>query len=172
MQATKNRWTQWLSLLPLLFLIFAIFTIEANKSGFFQTYIRASSYLIFALSILGIFFAYKLILSVLQSERNIGVQARRIVHLLEKLPSLLLAFIYFLKYPAILLSWLALYQMLIEGHQNLLLSVSGYPEHILFPCSDHILWTEGLQQEALDFWKMKWFSEFDCDGYPSVDDKW
>jgi hypothetical protein len=140
--------------LPAIGFLSLLLFFEVRRKGLFLTYLQLHGFLLFALSIVLTYAAYRLVSRTYHSLRS-------------RYPRLdVLAL---LRVPAIFLGFFFIYFSIQNGERALLLSYSGVAEHILYPCS-HVL-TDEMKQEALNFWRMRPFDEFDCE-FESSESKW
>jgi hypothetical protein len=134
-----------------------------NKDGWLITYLKISGYVNFGLSILVSFVIYKWVKNlffnaVIRFSPHTAIS--KFLHSYSFFAELLRSAT---KYSVIIGVWITSFLLIANLSQLFLLKVSYKPLHVLYPCSDSLVMTDEMKQEATKFWKKEFFEDFDCD---------
>jgi len=131
------------------------------QKGFLLTYLNVSAYVIFVITLCFTYLICSHLLewrqiNLLRSSETTGVrhQNRLLKYADNSFVRTLIAAVIFFSF----------YYIVHSANDFLLLTFSDRPYHVLFPCSESIVMTEEMKQEAVRFYGKKFFEDFNCGG--------
>lgn len=165
---TKKSPERLIHWLPAVGLFALILFFMVRRKGVLLTYLQMSGFLMFTVSILLTYIAYR------GFERIYLILRMRYyppARLDVRTPLIIFDVLAFLRIPALFIGFFLSYYAILNSERALLLTHSGFAEHVIYPCSQMPFQTDEMKQEALSFWRMRPSDEFDCH-FESSESKW